>query len=244
MFGVKQMKYALITGASGGIGSSTALTLAKEGWNVYLHYHSNEVAIKELVHEIDGLGVEVIPIRANLANSREVGRLVENIFQLDAIVYCSGNSTWGLFQDHSEDEMDQMINLHVKSPLLLVQRLLPKLIDKKGTIVMVSSIWGQIGGACEVVYSTVKGAQLAFVKSLSKELALSGVRVNAIAPGVVETSMMSSFTDEDKRGIREEIPMGRFARASEIADSIQFLLSTRASYITGQTISVNGGWHT
>ncbi|CAN7424660.1 elongation factor P 5-aminopentanone reductase [Rossellomorea sp. LjRoot5] len=238
------MKYALITGASGGIGSSTALTLAEEGWNLYLHYHSNEDAMKELVHKVEALGVEVIPIQGNLANPEEVGNLVHSIFRLDAIVYCSGNSTWGLFQDHSEDDMDQMINLHVKSPLLLVQKLLPKLIDRKGAIVMVSSIWGQIGAACEVVYSTVKGAQIAFVKSLSKELAISGVRVNAIAPGAVDTSMMDSFTDEDKNSIREEIPIGRFAQPGEIADSIQFLLSSRASYITGQTLSINGGWHT
>ncbi|PFA67819.1 3-oxoacyl-ACP reductase [Bacillus sp. AFS015802] len=238
------MKYALITGASGGIGSSAALSLAEEGWNVYLHYHSNEEKMKELVHSIEKLGVEAIPIRANLAIPKEVGSLVDSIFQLDAVIYCSGNSKWGLFQDHSEEEMDHMINLHVKSPLLLIQRLLPKLIFRKGSIIMVSSIWGQIGGACEVVYSTVKGAQLAFVKSLSKELALSGVRVNAIAPGAVDTSMMSSFTEEDKQAIREEIPMGRFAQAAEIADSIQFLLSSRSAYITGQTLSVNGGWHT
>lgn len=238
------MRYALITGATGGIGSSTALKLAEEGWNIYLHYHSNEEAMNELVHKIGELGVEVIPLRADLDIPEEVGNLVNSIFQLDAIIYCSGNSYWGLFQDQSEIEMDHMINVHVKSPLLLVQRLLSKLIDRKGNIVMVSSIWGQIGGACEVVYSTVKGAQLAFVKSLSKELALSGVRVNAIAPGAVDTSMMNSFSEEDKVALCDEIPMGRLAHADEIADSIQFLLSNRASYITGQTISINGGWHT
>ncbi|MCA1059100.1 SDR family oxidoreductase [Rossellomorea aquimaris] len=238
------MKHALITGASGGIGSSTALALAEEGWNVYLHYHSNEKAMKELVHKIEGLGVEAIPIRADLTTPKEVGKLVQSIFQLDAVIYCSGNSGWGLFQDHSENDMDQMINLHIKSPMLLIQQLLPKLIDRKGNIVIVSSIWGQIGGACEVVYSTVKGAQLAFVKSLSKELAPSGVRVNAIAPGVVETNMLSGFTDEDRLSMFEEIPMGRFAHPDEIADSIHFLISKKATYITGQTLSVNGGWHT
>jgi 3-oxoacyl-[acyl-carrier protein] reductase len=238
------MKYALITGASGGIGSSTALSLAEEGWNLYLHYHSNEEAMKELIHKIEKYGVEATPIRANLALPEEVGNVVNNIFQLDAIIYCSGNSSWGLFQDQTEEEMDYMINVHVKSPLLLVQKLLPKLIERKGNIVMISSIWGQIGGACEVIYSTVKGAQLAFVKSLSKELALSGVRINAIAPGAVDTSMMSSFSEEDLKALAEEIPMGRLAQADEIADSIQFLISPKASYITGQTLSINGGWHT
>jgi 3-oxoacyl-[acyl-carrier protein] reductase len=238
------MKYALITGASGGIGSSTALSLAEEGWNLYLHYHSNEKAIEELLHKIEKFGVEAIPIRADLALPREVGSLVNSIFQLDAIIYSSGNSSWGMFQDQTEEEVDYLINVHVKSPLLLIQKLLPKLIERKGSIVMVSSIWGQIGAACEVVYSTVKGAQLAFVKSLSKELALSGVRVNAIAPGAVDTSMMSSFSEGELEALRQEIPMGRLAQADEIADSIQFLTSAKASYITGQTISINGGWHT
>ncbi|TMU87725.1 SDR family oxidoreductase [Bacillus sp. BHET2] len=238
------MKYALITGASGGIGSSTALKMAEEGWNLYLHYYSNEEAVKELVQRIDHYGVEVIPIRANLSIPEEVELLIGNIFQLDALVYSSGNSNWGLFQDITESDIDYMINLHVKSPMLLVQRLLPKLIERKGAIVMVSSIWGQIGAACEVVYSTVKGAQLAFVKSLSKELSLSGVRMNAVAPGAVDTSMMGIFSEEEVTALHEEIPMGRLAKADEIADSIQFLLSTKASYITGQTLSVNGGWHT
>ncbi|WP_262371639.1 elongation factor P 5-aminopentanone reductase [Rossellomorea aquimaris] len=238
------MKYALITGASGGIGSSTALSLAEEGWNLYLHYHTNEKAITDLIHKVEKLGVEAIPIRANLALPKEVGSLVNSIFQLDAIIYSSGNSSWGMFQDQTEEEVDYLINVHVKSPLLLIQKLLPKLIDRKGSIVMVSSIWGQIGGACEVVYSTVKGAQLAFVKSLSKELALSGVRINAIAPGAVDTSMMGSFSEGELEALREEIPMGRFAQADEVSDSIQFLTSPKSSYITGQTISINGGWHT
>ncbi|BCB03422.1 elongation factor P 5-aminopentanone reductase [Bacillus sp. KH172YL63] len=238
------MKYALITGASGGIGRSTALKLAEEGWNLYLHYHNNEVAIKDLVHTIKGFGVEVRVVRANLSLPSEVSILVDSIFQLDAIIYCSGNSSWGLFQDQTEDDMDHMINLHIKSPMLLIQKLLAKLMERNGSVVMVSSIWGQVGAACEVVYSTVKGAQLAFVKSLSKEVALSGVRVNAVAPGAVETPMMSEFSDDELSGIREEIPMGRLATGDEIADSIQFLLSPKASYITGQTLGVNGGWHT
>ncbi|MBN8191396.1 SDR family oxidoreductase [Bacillus sp. NTK074B] len=238
------MKFALITGSSGGIGSSTALKLAEEGWNLYLHYHTNERAVEDLLPKLEGWGVEAIPIRADLSSPKEVERLVDSIFQLDAIIYCSGNSSWGLFQDHTEVEMDEMINLHVKSPLLLVQKLLPKIIERKGGIVMVSSIWGQIGAACEVVYSTVKGAQLAFVKSLSKELALSGVRVNAVAPGVVDTAMMSGFSDDDQHSLSDEIPMGRFAQPNEVADSIQFLLSSKSTYITGQTLSVNGGWHT
>ncbi|MDW4526557.1 SDR family oxidoreductase [Rossellomorea marisflavi] len=236
------MKFALITGASGGIGKSTAKKLASEGWSLYLHYHRNEEAITTLIEEIKG--VDVIPVKADLTSSGGVGKLTEQIFDLDAIVYCSGTSHWGLFQDQSEESMDEMISLHVKSPMLLVQALLPKLVRKKGSIVLMSSIWGQTGASCEVVYSAVKGAQLSFVKALSKEVALSGVRVNAVAPGAVSTNMLSGFTEEDVQGIRDEIPMGELAHPDQIADAVDFLLSPKAAYITGQTLSVNGGWYT
>lgn len=238
------MKFALITGASGGIGKSTALRLAEEGWNLYLHYNTNRESIEILSEKVKAYGVEAIPLQANLANPNEVVNLVEAIFQVDAVVYCSGIAGWGLFQDQREEDMDIMINIHVKSPMLLIQSLLKKIIQKKGSIVIVSSIWGQIGGACEVIYSTVKGAQLSFVKSLGKELAPSGVRVNAVAPGAVNTDMMKGFTQEELEELEEEIPLGRMAYAEEVADSIEFLLSNRSSYITSQTLSVNGGWST
>ncbi|MCA1053579.1 SDR family oxidoreductase [Rossellomorea aquimaris] len=238
------MKFALITGASGGIGRSTALTLAKKGWNLYLHYHSDRDGIEDLMTEITNLGVEAIPIQADLTQPEQVQSIIDSIFRIDAIVYASGVAGWGLFQDQSELEMDRMINIHVKSPMLLIQGLLPNLLKNKGNIVIVSSIWGQIGGACEVIYSTVKGAQLSFVKALAKETAPSGVRINSVAPGAVATNMMESFSEEDLLQVSDEIPMGRLANSKEIASSICFLLSDDASYITGQTLAVNGGWHT
>jgi 3-oxoacyl-[acyl-carrier protein] reductase len=238
------MKYALITGASGGIGRSTALTLAEKGWNLYLHYHSDRKSIDDLMIETKETGVETIPIQADLSQPGGVKKLIDSTFQIDAVVYSSGVAGWGLFQDQKESEMDRMINIHIKSPMMLVQGLLPKLIQNKGNIVIVSSIWGQIGGSCEVVYSAVKGAQISFVKALAKETALNGVRVNTVAPGAVETSMMNSFSTVEIQQISQEIPMGRLASGVEIASAIAFLLSEDSSYITGQTLSVNGGWHT
>jgi 3-oxoacyl-[acyl-carrier protein] reductase len=238
------MKFALITGASGGIGRSTALILAKKGWNLYLHYHTDQNSIDDLMLEVREIGVEAIPIKADLTQPGQVKKVVDSIFRIDGIVYSSGVAGWGLFQDQTEQEMDRMINIHVKSPMMLIQGLLPKLMEYKGNIVIVSSIWGQIGGACEVVYSTVKGAQLSFVKSLAKETALNGVRINAVAPGAVATNMMKSFSDEETQQVIEDIPMGRLAISEEVASSIYFLLSEDSSYITGQTLAVNGGWHT
>jgi 3-oxoacyl-[acyl-carrier protein] reductase len=122
---------------------------------------------------------------------------------------------------------------------------LPKMIRQQhGNIVLMTSIWGQTGAACEVIYSTVKGAQISFVKSLSKELALNGIRVNGIAPGAVNTSMLANFTEDEMEDIKGDIPMGRLAEPSDIAESVSFIISQRASYITGQILSVNGGWYT
>ncbi len=236
-------KYALITGASGGIGQSIAKVLAQSGWNLYLHYHQNDTKIHELVHELKQYQVTTFIIKADLSKSNEVKALASQIFQLDALIYTSGISKWGLFQDVSESEMDELWNIHVKSPMLLVQELQSKIMKNEGSIILTSSIWGQIGAACEVLYSTVKGAQNVFVKSLSKELARSRVRVNAVAPGAIATNMLKNFTQEDIEEIADDIPMGRLGSAVEVAHVVEFLLSEKASYMTGQIVGVNGGWN-
>jgi 3-oxoacyl-[acyl-carrier protein] reductase len=144
----------------------------------------------------------------------------------------------------TDEAVQDMVQLHVSSPFLLTRNLLPAMIRKKsGAIVAVSSIWGETGASCEVIYSMTKGAQNVFVKALAKELAPSGIRVNAVSPGAVKTRMMGSFSKEEEEMIADEIPMGRLAEAEEVADAVLFLLSAKASYITGQILSVNGGWH-
>lgn len=238
-------KFALITGASGGIGAATAKILAKEGWNLYLHYHRNEQRINNLLDELSEFPIEIIPIRADLSVESGCEKIIGNIFQLDAIVYSSGNAPFGLFSDLDDETMDNAIQLHVKSPLILIRNLLPKLArNPLSQIVIISSVWGQTGAACEVVYSTVKGAQISFTKALSKEVAASGVRVNCVAPGAVNTGMLNRFSSEEIEGLEDEIPLRRLAEPEEIADTVSFLLSQKASYITGQVIAVNGGWYT
>lgn len=238
-------KYALITGSSGGIGKQTAIALAEQGWSIYLHYHSNEKAARELLEQLNDYEGEYIPVKADLTATNGAEKLLSQLFHVDALIYTSGKPLYGLFQDISEQEMDDMWNLHVKSPMKIMQGLLPKLLNSPiGSSVIVSSIWGQTGAACEVLYSAVKGAQLSFVKSLSKELARNGIRINAVAPGAVNTDMLNSFSAEELADVAEEIPMGRFAEPSEIAQAIEFLLSSKSSYITGQVLSVNGGWYT
>ncbi|MDQ0175737.1 elongation factor P 5-aminopentanone reductase [Bacillus chungangensis] len=237
-------KYALLTGASGGIGRATALELAKEGWNLYVHYFQNVQEIERLQSDLKQYHIEVIPIQADLATAGGVNDLAKQIFQLDAIVYMSGIAPYGLFIDTNDDTIEMMLQLHVKSPLQLVRNLTPKLLrNQTSSIVLMSSIWGQTGAACEVIYSTVKGAQIAFVKSFSKEVAQNNLLVNAIAPGAVDTQMLQGFSESEISEIESSIPMGRLAKPEEIAAAVSFLLSPKASYITGQVLAVNGGWY-
>jgi 3-oxoacyl-[acyl-carrier protein] reductase len=238
-------KYALITGASGGIGQAVALKLASLGYHLYLHFNKNETAIKELLEQLESFGGEYLPIHADLEESEGYKKICSQIFSLDAIIHCSGNSHYGLLVDLKHEEVESLIRVHVMNPIMITKELLPKLIKKRsGNIILISSIWGQTGAACEVVYSTAKGAQISFVKALSKEVALSGVRVNAIAPGAVETAMMGKFSEEDIQLLHYEIPMGRLGVPEEIANGVKFLLSNESSYITGQVLSINGGWYT
>ncbi|MEH7107005.1 MULTISPECIES: elongation factor P 5-aminopentanone reductase [Bacillaceae] len=237
-------KYILITGASGGIGQAVAYYLAEKGYHLYLHYHQNESSIKELLQNLIQFGGEYIPIKADLSLQNGYLQICPQIYSLDGIVYCSGNSQYGLLMDLKSEDLEKLLNLHVYNPLMLTKEMLPKFLGKKsGNIVMISSIWGQTGAACEVAYSTVKGAQIAFVKALSKELALNGIRVNAIAPGAIETKMMEEFSDEELQQIQFEIPMGRLGLPQEIAKGVSFLLSEDSSYITGQILAINGGWY-
>ncbi|AEP86676.1 MULTISPECIES: elongation factor P 5-aminopentanone reductase [Bacillus] len=239
-------KTALITGASGGIGKSISETLAAEGYNLLLHYNTNQNAAAELTEKLrETFGVHAETLQADLSAPEGADKLTSSIVQpVDAIVLNSGRSHFGLITDVDNATVQEMVQLHVASPYMLTRNLLPGMIrNKSGAIVAVSSIWGETGASCEVLYSMAKGAQHSFVKGLAKELAPSGIRVNAVAPGAVDTNMMNQFTLSEKEEIADEIPIGRLARPQEIADATAFLLSEKASYITGQILSVNGGWH-
>ncbi|MCD1160456.1 elongation factor P 5-aminopentanone reductase [Peribacillus frigoritolerans] len=238
-------RFALITGASGGIGREIAIKLAEENYSLYLHYNSNEEAILALIEELKPHQVELIPIQADLAAPDGYKKLAENIFALHAIVLNSGNSYYGLISDMDETIVTEMVQLHVTSPFQLTKELLPKLMyQEQAAIVAVTSIWGQTGASCEVLYSMVKGSQNAFIKALSKEVSLNGIRVNAVAPGAISTSMLESFSAEDLEIIKGDIPMGRMGYSKEVAEAVYYLLSDKSSYITGQILGVNGGWYT
>ena len=189
-------KYALVTGGSGGIGSAISKQLIQDGYTVYVHYNNSEEKVLELQKAWGG----VIPVQANLASSDGAEQLWGQIeHPIDVIVYAAGKSIFGLVTDVTNDELDYMVELQVKNVYKLLSMALPPMIGRRsGNIVIVSSIWGQIGASCEVLYSMVKGAQNSYVKALAKEVSLSGLRVNAVAPGAIETEMLSVFLKKIK----------------------------------------------
>lgn len=238
-------KYALITGASGGIGSAIAREIAALGFSLYLHFNENEKAVRNLSDDLAKEGVETYLVKADFSQPNGVEQAVNQIqHPIDAIIHNSGKSLFGLMTDFSQETVDKMVQLHITSPYLLTKALLPTMITKKsGNIIVVSSIWGITGASCEVLYSMVKGGQISFVKALAKEVAISGIRVNAVAPGAIHTNMLQEFSADDLESISHDIPMGRIGNPKEVAGAVSFLLSNKASYITGQVLSVNGGWH-
>ncbi|NLI67604.1 MAG: SDR family oxidoreductase [Bacilli bacterium] len=230
----------LILGASGDIGSAIAKQLAGEGYSLLLHYNRNKEAMKRLVHEIDEERVLQI-VQADLTLTSAVHKLCEEIvYPVDAIIYVSGMAHFGLFQDTTEREMDEMLHLHVKAPWLVTKYFLPDMIKKqRGKIIFITSIWGHVGASYEVIYSSVKGAQNSFVKALAKEVGPSGISVNAVSPGFIDTKMNEHV---EKETIISQIPLNRAGLASEVAYTVSFLMDDRANYIQGEIINITGGW--
>ncbi|MDD9147008.1 MULTISPECIES: elongation factor P 5-aminopentanone reductase [unclassified Sporolactobacillus] len=237
----------LITGASGAIGRATAKKLAAAGKSLFLHYNKGEEAAFRLAAELAENHPDQIfsCVRADLAKESGPDELLARLDgPVDAVVYNCGKSQVGLFQDVASETVKEFVQLQLVSPFRLLQQLIrPMIRGQRGNIVFVSSIWGLTGASTEVLYSMVKGGQNTLVKALAKELAPSGIPVNAVAPGAVDTPMMNDFNKEDIDLIKEAIPMGRLGRPEEIAALIAFLIGSDAAYISGQIISVNGAWY-
>lgn len=239
----------LITGGSRGIGAAIAKRFASEGVNIVLHYLQSHEKANETARMCMAMGASVMTITADLRSREQLSRMRDKLesrgIRPDILVNNGGISHYGLLSDVTEQEWDDVMAVNLKGMFLCSQLFMPHMIAQRyGRIINVSSVWGLSGASCEVLYSTTKGGMNAFTKALAKELAPSGVTVNAVAPGAVDTLMMDKFDADEKAALQQEIPAGRFASPEEIASLVYFLALPESSYITGQIISPNGGWLT
>lgn len=242
-----QLQTVLVTGASRGIGAATALQFAKLGMKIVIHYRHSETEAIEVAKLCEQLGANVKIVCADLQSKSEIQamlRILQNDgFLPNILVNNAAISHIGVLDDVTEDLWDSIMNVNLKGAFMCTQAFMGPMIQQKyGRIINVSSVWGITGASCEVAYSTAKGGLNTFTKALAKELAPSGITVNAVAPGAVDTDMLSVYSNDEKQQLVNQIPMGRLATTDEIAALIVFLALPDSSYITGQVISPNGGW--
>lgn len=236
----------LITGAARGIGRACALAFAQEGYCVAVNYRKHESEALSLSEEIRAMGRTCQVFQADVAVREQVEdmtRAVKETFgRVDVLVNNAGLAQQKLFSDITDEDWQRMFDVNMKGMFHCAQAVLPMMIGlKRGRIVNVSSIWGISGASCEVHYSASKAAVIGFTKALAKEVGPSGIQVNCVAPGVVDTDMNQMLDAETKQALREETPLGCMGAPDDIAQTILFLASEKAKFITGQILSPNGG---
>lgn len=241
------MRTVLITGASRGIGAAAARRFAEAGNRVAINYNTNKDRAQALAAALEKEGYPVKIFRADVSNMQEVIRMMNDVHRafgpVDVLINNAGIAQQKVFADITEQDWDRMFATNVKGMYLCTQAVLSDFLQKQaGVIVNLSSIWGMTGASCEVHYSAAKAAVIGFTKALAKELAPSGIRVNCVAPGIIDTDMNAALTEEVLAALREETPLGAIGTPEQVADVIYFLAGEGAGFITGQVLSPNGGF--
>ena len=236
---------AFVTGASRGIGRAIAEKLASEGYDLYLTCLHSMDALTEYAKELERkYGVFCLALQADMGNASDVERLFEvaSVRRLDVLVNNAGISHIGLLQDMTPEEWDRVFSTNVRSCFLTCRKAIPLMLRAgRGRILNISSVWGAAGASTEAAYSASKGAVNSLTKALAKELAPSGIQVNALACGVIDTDMNRCFSEEERQALMEDIPAGRFGTPEEAAD-LAFRILEAPAYMTGQIITMDGGW--
>ena len=234
------MKSVLVTGGSGGIGSAICREFASRGYFVGVHYNSNQQSAQSLAEEIGGVAVG-FDLRDPKQTQLAIGEFVKRAGGIDVLVNNAGVAqNIKPLIDTSEEEFDEVFSANVKGVFVATKAVLPHMLEKGGNIINVSSMWGLVGASCEGVYSASKAAVIGLTKSLAKEYASANIRVNAVAPGLINTKMNDCLSEEDKNLALEEIPLGRIGCTEEVAKTVVFLCE-EGTFITGEVINVSGG---
>lgn len=243
---LKMNKTVLITGASRGIGKAIAFAFAQKNYNIIINYNHSEPEAISVLKEFEKINVNAIAVKADVSNRNQVDvmvrKAIDNFGNIDILVNNAGIAQQILFNDISESMWDNMFNINVKGVFNCTQAVLPYMIhNKSGKIINISSMWGISGASCEVHYSASKAAVIGFTKALAKEVGLSGINVNCIAPGVIKTDMNNNCLKETLIDLKNETPLNRIGTPENVADAAVFLASEAAGFITGQVLSVDGG---
>lgn len=239
-------KVIIVTGASKGIGKEISKELAKKGNTIIANYNKSEKEIKELQQELEKQNIKIDIYKADVSKREEATNLVkytiQNYGKIDVLINNAGISQIKEFTQITDEDWNNMINTNLNSVFYMSQEACHNMIhNKKGCIINISSIWGITGASCEVHYSVSKAGVDALTKALAKELGPSNIRVNSIAPGIINTEMNTHLSEEEKQNIEEEIPLEKIGKAIDIERCVEWLI--KDEYTTGQVISINGGWN-
>ena len=241
------MKTVLITGSARGIGAATAALFAESGYNVVINYNTSKAEALTLCDSLRKKGCNVIAVKADVSDADDVDFLFTEAKKafggVDVLVNNSGIAQQKLFTDITMQDYDRMFDCNVKSVFNCCQKALPHMIHNKcGRIINISSMWGIVGASCEVHYSASKAAVIGMTKALAREVAPSGITVNCIAPGVIDTPMNKGFDEETLEALKEETPVDRLGTPEEIARAVLFFADGNSGFITGQVLGVDGGF--
>ena len=239
-------KVALVTGGARGIGRAICRSLAKDGFKIAINYNNSEKEATALKNELSAI-TEVDIFKCDVSDSNSVNAMFLEISQklgnVNVLINNAGIAEQVLFTDITDEMWQKMINTNLSGAFYCSREALKNMINEKnGVIINIASMWGEVGASMEVHYSTAKAGLIGMTKALAKEVGLSGVRVNAVSPGVVLTDMMNAFSEEDKEILKDETPLNTLGTPEDIADAVSFLVSDKARFITGQVLSVNGGF--
>ena len=239
-------KVALVTGGARGIGRAICRSLANDGFRIAINFNNSEKDALSLKKELSAI-TEVEIFKCDVSDSNAVKEMFFEISQkmgnVNVLVNNAGVAEQVLFTDITDEMWQRMINTNLSSAFYCSREALKNMIsDKNGVIINIASMWGEVGASMEVHYSTAKAGLIGMTKALAKEVGLSGVRVNAVSPGVVLTDMMNSFSESDKENLKDETPLNSLGTPEDIAQAVSFLVSDNARFITGQVLSVNGGF--